>query len=166
MQTIKSLLKDRLTGAKRIAVLGVGSDLRADDEAGLLVAKGLLKNSPSRKGRVPIAAFIGATAPENLTGEIKRFKPSHLLIIDSAEFGNKPGTILVLKPADIKEGVTFSTHLMPARILSEYFHTSMKCDITIIGIQPGTMKFGKPVSKSVKSAAKEVIAAILSAAKR
>jgi len=35
------------------------------------------------------AGFYRRTAPENLTGEIKKFQPTHLIIIDAAELNKE-----------------------------------------------------------------------------
>ena len=43
MLNLKVLLKDKLNKARRIALLGVGSEFRGDDVAGILVAKSLAK---------------------------------------------------------------------------------------------------------------------------
>ena len=159
MPKLEKFLKNRLKGARRIALLAIGSDLRADDAAGLLVAeevKKLLKHS-NRNFRI----FIGATAPENLTGDIKRFEPSHILLIDSVDFKDRPGSIIVLSPRDIGDGVSFSTHKMPAKVLIQYFSRSFECDPILIGIQPATVDFGKSPSRHVIASAKEVASAIV-----
>ena len=43
--TIKKALRNRLAGAKKIAVLGIGSELRSDDVAGMLAAEKLYKDT-------------------------------------------------------------------------------------------------------------------------
>jgi hydrogenase 3 maturation protease len=154
VQSLKTELKIRLKAAKRIAVLGIGSEFRADDAAGMIVAESLAKKSPWLK------AFLGATAPENLTGEIKKYKPTHIIIIDTADIKEKPGTILLLKKEDVGAGVSFSTHKLPAKVLMDYFTQSLKCDIIFVGIQPKNLKFGGKVSREVKSSIKEVSCAI------
>lgn len=144
---LQSLLQNSLQGARRIAVLGIGSELRGDDAAGTLVAQNIAKKNIGNK-KITVKAFLGATAPENLTGEIKRFKPSHLVIIDTVDTGQKPGTVLVLDP-EVVGGATFSTHTMPAKILAGYLKKSTHCKITIIGIQARSIHFGDAVSKDV-----------------
>lgn len=166
MQDLKTFLRDSLKDAKRLAIIGIGSELRADDAAGLMAAEQLQKKlksagTASKPTSKKVKIFLGATAPENLTGEIKRFKPTHVIIIDTAEMDQEPGTILVLRPYDIGGGVTFSTHMMPARILADYLAKSMKCQITVIGIQPAVLGFGKPISKAVKESVKDIVASIL-----
>ncbi|MDD5423143.1 MAG: hydrogenase maturation peptidase HycI [Candidatus Omnitrophota bacterium] len=163
MPGLKTFLRDRFAGAKRVAVLGIGSDLRADDAAGILVAAELDKRPKKRAGRAKLKIFFGETAPENLTGVIKEFGPTHLVIIDAIEMKQKPGTIIVLTPDKIGAGVSFSTHKMPAEVLASYLSSSINCDIVIIGIQPKSIMFGIMPSKSVKDSAKEVAAAIIHA---
>lgn len=156
MPAIARFLKDNLSDAKRIAVLAVGSELRGDDAAGILVADGLEKftDPSSKKGKRELKVFIGSTAPENLTGEIIRYKPSHLIIVDTAEMGKKPGEFSVFLPKDIGGGATFSTHIMPAKVLVKYLLTALtECKIFFIGIQPKTLEFGKKPSASVKKTA-------------
>lgn len=163
MQTIKKILKNRLAGARKVAVLGVGSELRGDDVAGLLASQELEKKSSARKKRRDLKIFFGATAPENLTGQILKFAPSHIIIIDTVEIGEKPGTILVLRPDELGGGATFSTHMMPSRVMVNYFLKSLNCNITIIGIQPASIRFGENTSKDVRQSAKDVALAIYSA---
>jgi len=141
-------LKDKLKNASRVALLGIGSELRADDASGMLVAQRLEKDLCADKN---FKCFLGGASPENFTGAIKGFKPQHLLIIDSADLGKKPGTVQLINEEDIA-GVSFSTHRLPTKILVDYLKTSMKCEFVFIGIQPKTLKFGESVSKEVLKA--------------
>ena len=162
MQSLSKELKNRLKGSGKIAVLGIGSEFRADDAAGTLVVHSIRKNlkSPAR-----LKTFSGETAPENLTGEIKSYKPAHIIIIDTADIKQKPGTVLLLDQKDLGAGVSFSTHKLPAKILMDYFERSLKCSITFIGIQPKLLAFGKSVSKEVKKSIKGISYAIIEAAR-
>lgn len=164
MPKVETFLRSRLAGAGKVAILAIGSEFRADDAVGLIVAEKLRKSLKNTGKKVKI--FVGFTAPENLTGDIKRFSPSHILIIDSVDIKNKPGTIVVLTPDEIGGGVSFSTHKMPAHILADYFFRSIGCDTVFIGIQPASISFGKPLSKPVLSAAALVSADIARALKR
>ena len=170
MQSLTKELKSRLKGYQRLAILGIGSEFRGDDVAGMLVAERIEKvtKSQGHKGtskRTAIKVFFGATAPENLTGEIIKFKPTHIIMVDTADIKQKPGTIILLDPAVLGEGVSFSTHKLPARVMMDYFTKILKCGILLIGIQPKGIIFGKPVSKEVNSSVKEVSSALISAVK-
>jgi hydrogenase 3 maturation protease len=154
MPNLKTLLKKKLKGAKKIAVLGVGSVLRNDDAAGLLVADELKKiKSPKLK------VFFGSTAPENLTGEIIKYRPTHIIIVDSVDMDQKPGSILLIDHL-VVDGVSFSTHMLPVKMIVDYFLESLKCEIIIIGIQPKSLEFGEIVSNGVKKSIKQIADAI------
>ncbi|MDD5687399.1 MAG: hydrogenase maturation peptidase HycI [Elusimicrobia bacterium] len=150
MPDFKTILKKKLKDAKRIAFLGIGSELRGDDIAGLLVAEELSKFK-SKKLKI----FIGSTAPENITGEIKDYKPTHILIVDSMDADKKAGTITIINPEEVG-GVSFSTHMLPIKMIVDYLVASLKCEIIIIGIQPKILKFDKTVSKEVKKSVKQI----------
>jgi len=157
-QSLKTILKNKFKGAERIAVLGVGSELRGDDAAGLIIAQQLKDMDEGRKGRA-LKVLIGGTAPENLTGEIKRFKPDCLIIIDSAEMDKKAGHISVLEPDQIG-GMSFSTHSLPLKVMVDYLKTEIEAKVIVIGIQPKNLAFGSLVTKDVKDSAMKVSQAI------
>lgn len=143
----------------KIVVLGIGSDLRGDDAAGVIVAKNLEKNPPPG-----IVAINGGTAPENFTGKIKKLKPSYLLIIDAVEMKEPPGTIKLIGINDIG-GYSFSTHALPLKVMIGFLVQDWPCEIIIIGVQPKRISFGAPISKEVETAAEAVAEAIRAATK-
>src|SRR5665647_2924663 len=139
MANLKTILKQKLKDAKRIVVLGIGSELRADDAAGLIVAEELKKIK-----NLKLKVFLGSTAPENFTGEIIKFKPTHILIVDSVDTDQKPGFILLINPDEVG-GVSFSTHMLPVKMMVDYLLASLECEIIIIGIQPKILLFGETI---------------------
>lgn len=147
MLNLKVALEDKLKQAKRIAILGIGSELRGDDAAGMLVAKSIRESCRDMDERFKV--FLGATAPENLTAEIKRFNPTHLVIVDSADMGMAASTIMLINPAEAG-GFSFSTHRLPLKMMLEYLLLSINCEIIIIGIQPKKIDFGACLSKEVE----------------
>ncbi len=163
---LKKALKTSLRDACRIAVLGIGSELRGDDAAGILVADKLQKLlTRSRSGRVKV--FDGGTAPENLTGEIIRFLREgkgvgHVVLVDAADLKAKPGSICLLSPDDLA-GVSFSTHQLPMSILVSYLQKSVGCNVTLMGIQPKDVKFGAKVSPEIRKAASSLASMLCSA---
>jgi hydrogenase 3 maturation protease len=157
----QAVLKQKLSNALRIAVLGVGSELRGDDIAGLLAARQIEKTIAKQTTSQEIRVFIGETAPENLTGQIKEFQPTHLIIIDAAEFNKEPGHIEVMEPETIG-GATFCTHSLPLTVIIGYLLESFKFKAIIIGIQPKTITFGAQPTKEVVAAAQNLADAITS----
>jgi len=159
MQRLIQGLKIRLKSAKRIALLGVGSELRGDDAVGIMVADSLSRSCRSKRFK----AFLGHTAPENLTGEIRAFKPTHLVIIDAAQMGKNPGEAAFIDLDDLA-GVTFSTHQLPMKILADYLTQDVGCEVFVIGVEPKQLKFGSPASKEIVSVARQLVKAIKEAA--
>ncbi len=159
MPKIKKLLKDKLKSHKKIAILAIGSDLRGDDIAGIITGEYILSlqgKRPSKK----ISVIFGCTAPENVTGEIKKAKPSHLIVIDAADMREKPGHIGIIDPEDMA-GASFSTHMLPPKILLQYLNLFFKCEIIVVGIQPRSLTFGKECSSVVNKSAKKLAEIIL-----
>jgi hydrogenase 3 maturation protease len=146
-----------------VAVLALGSRLRGDDIAGLLAAetlkaalkppRGSTRRLAPRGRRVKI--FLGETAPENLTGEIKRFKPTHLVVIDAAESGLKPGELSLIEVAATGSGGALSTHNLPISVLTDYLQKSTGCACLVLGIQPASIHFGaEPTAAVLRAAAR------------
>ena len=136
-------------------MLGIGSELRGDDIAGLLAAQQIEKTITEQTTLPEVRVFIGETAPENLTGEIKKFQPTHLIIIDAAELNKEPGHIEIMEPGTIG-GTSFCTHSLPLKIIIGYLLESFKFQAIIIGIQPKTLTFGAQPTKEVVAAAKRI----------
>ena len=152
-------LAERLEGATRLAVMGVGSELRADDVAGLLVARRL---KAALRGRDDVLVVEGCSAPENFTGEILRFEASHLVIVDCAELDAPPGTVKLF-PVDEIGGLSSSTHSLPLSIIIAYLDRCHPCQTLVVGIQPKTLAFDGRPSEEALRAADEVASRILAA---
>lgn len=144
--------------SRKIAFLGVGSPVRSDDSVGLYVVSELekcLADDPTRELRF----YLGESAPENFSGEIRNFAPTHTIIFDAANMGTSPGTFAVIDPETIG-GVSFATHMLPLKILVNYFIATTGCQIAVIGVQPKNLEFGESLSPEIKAAADALIAAL------
>jgi hydrogenase 3 maturation protease len=166
---LRLALTRRLEGARSIAVLGVGSELRGDDAAGVRAAERLARMREARateaRENVPpsLRVIIGGTAPENVTGEIKALSPSHLILIDCADMGLPPGSLRILERRDIA-GTSFGTHRASLGIFLDYIAQEVQCDVFVLAIQPAALEFGKGMTAEAASAADEAAEAIAAAA--
>jgi hydrogenase 3 maturation protease len=133
-----------------LVVLGVGSELRGDDAAGVLVAARLGETAQEAAPRPGLHAIPGGTAPENHTGEIKALRPAGIIIVDAADMGEPPGTVRVI-PLDRVGGVSFSTHTLPLNVVAEYLRMETGAAVVILGIQPLAMDFDGPVSAETEA---------------
>jgi hydrogenase 3 maturation protease len=169
MESFQTSLRRSLKDARRVAVLAIGSPLRGDDAAGLRVAEQLRRVRKQRRLKTArsssVRIFLGETAPENLTGQIKKFRPTHLVILDAADARRKkPGSITLVRHDLLRGGSSISTHNLPVNILVQYIRQSVPCKVLILGIQPESHEFGRPLSAPVRKAARlaaEALAAAL-----
>jgi hydrogenase 3 maturation protease len=143
-------LRKWLQKCSKLAVLGVGNPLRGDDALGLEILRLL-------NGKVPrnVRLIESQTMPENFTGEVERFKPSHVLLIDAASFNAKPSVVRLVPPEDIA-GVAVSTHALPLSIFAEVIQKSVKAKVLLLGVQPKTVNFVEGLSPEVKKTAKKI----------
>ena len=132
---------------KRIAIMGVGSELRNDDAAGMRLIEKLRKVIT----REDVIFIGGGTAPENFTGVIKDFHPDELIIIDAAHMGISTGEIRLLESDEIG-GLSFSTHMLPLPIMLKYLELELNCRVTCIGIQPENTEQGFCMCEEVTKA--------------
>ncbi len=138
----------------RTAILGVGQALRGDDGVGLAVVRGLRPfTSPN------LLLIEAAHAPENCTGQVRRFAPDLVLLIDAAQMDAPPGTIRWLDWRRC-DGLSASTHTMPLSLLGEYFTAVLHCEVVLIGIQPASLELDETLSPEVTAAAAQVVEAL------
>ena len=142
----------------RIAILGVGNSFRADDAAGVLVARALSTCACTHHTQHVLIIESGQ-APENTTGEIRRFAPDLVLIVDAAELGEPPGTVKWISEESI-DGMSASTHSLPLSMLARYLRLEVDCKVILLGIQPGSNEVGERVSPEVLQAVNETVDAL------
>ncbi|MDI6643237.1 MAG: hydrogenase maturation peptidase HycI [Candidatus Hodarchaeaceae archaeon] len=138
-----------LKGATRVAVVGVGSEMRGDDAAGIEAVRGLREGLKSPN----VLLIEGGVAPENFTSQIRRFKPSHVIFIDAADFGAEPGQVVLAEPEAIT-GQSISTHTMPLSILAGYLREQTGAKVALLGIQPARAQLGAEMSEAVRDSIK------------
>lgn len=170
-QDWRKRLERELRPAKRLFVLGVGNPDRADDGAGSVLARRLRKNleaasrrhetlaagapaawrkpAAKRRGLEAVQVLDGGEVPENATGVIRRFQPTHVLIVDAAAAGRAPGSIFFISKRKIPEE-DLTTHRIPLSQLMRYLEESVGCRVILLGIEPGDTSPGKPMSPAVR----------------
>jgi hydrogenase 3 maturation protease len=151
IQTLERL--GRADQPARIAVLGIGHELRGDDAAGIAVARGLASLVNLRQRLLVIDV---GPAPENFTGTVRRFKPDLVLLVDAAQLNEAPGSLRWIDWQDTV-GLTASTHTLPLHVLSRYLAGELGCKVALLGIQPAHTAFGAPLSPGVRRAVDSVV---------
>jgi hydrogenase 3 maturation protease len=148
-------LKSKSAVPPRIAILGVGNQFRADDAAGVLIVRAL-SNRECARDTEHLLIIEAGHAPENTTGELRKFDPDLVLIIDAAEMGQQPGTIQWI-PEEAIDGMSASTHSLPLSMLARYLTLDLNCTVTLLGIQPGSNEVGGGISAEVLHAIQEIV---------
>lgn len=147
--SIKKLVEEKLAGARRVALLGVGSTLRADDGAGMAVVERIAATFP-REEHPNLLCCLGETAPENFSGKICAFRPDHLMVIDAAELGKSPGEFVDIDPSDVG-GPTYCSHLLPLKVMVDYVEGQAGNTTSLIGIQYGDIGFDREMTDEVRA---------------
>ena len=147
-----------LRGAKKTAILGVGSSVNGDDGAGPRCAERLKRRiTPPAEDRILV--IDAGEVPEHYTGALRRFGPDLTVIIDAAMARHSPGTIFLVDRNRIADdGV--STHSLSLRYLVRYVEETIGGAVWILGIQPkdwgpaaGRKRLSPPVEKSTREVA-------------
>ncbi len=149
----RSLRRCARFGARpRVAIVGVGHELRGDDGAGPAVVRALARRLACSEW---LSVVDGGPAPENQTGLLRRFGPDLVLFVDAALIGEAPG---VARWVDLEEidGLSASTHTLPLRVVGQYLSSELGCTVALLGIQPCTNAFDAPMSHEVTDAVRRI----------
>ena len=144
--------QDNRLSLPRTCLIGIGSDLRGDDSAGLVVIRQMLQHSYADN----LCLIEGGPAPENVTGQIRAFHPDLVILVDAAHMDMPPGTIQWI-PLESIDGMSASSHSLPLSMLASYLTAEIGCEVTVLGIQPVQNEIGFGLSSFVKSAVDEIV---------
>ena len=133
-------LRRRLEGTRLLAVVGIGDELSPVDRLGMIAAREV-----DRQGIPGVQVFLAGTVPENITGPLRKYRPDHVLFLDAAEMGERPGTIARIEPGQVRAGLV-STHALPLPVVMEYIERDIGIPVTLLGIQPETGRPGNALS--------------------
>lgn len=154
MQWIDSL-NTTLAGIQKqpfkIAIIGIGQEMRGDDGVGAMVARALLANNSEQ-----LLVIDAGCAPENFIGPICRFQPDLVLLIDAVSMDETPGTIKWF-PSGIFEGFNGSTHSLSLDVFTSYLLANLNCEIALIGIQPAYTQIRDCLSPKIQQSAQAVV---------
>ena len=148
---IEQEIADWFTYATRVVVAGIGNPIRRDDFVGVKIVQDL-------QGKVPknVLLIECETVPESYMQEIVDFKPSHVLLVDAAILGLKPGETRLVLPEQITDFPAITTHVLPLRIFCEYITKMAEAKIALLLIEPEDTEFGEGLTATVQATAEEV----------
>jgi hydrogenase maturation protease len=143
--------------AARIAVLGLGNLMRADDAVGMLAVQAMRADP-----RLPAPTLLidGGTLGLDLLHPLDGV--THLLALDAIEAGEAPGTVLRYAGDAIAEmPVTKSVHLLGFSDLigaMRLIGTAPR-EIVVLGVQPAVIGWGTELTPVVATALPELLKA-------
>jgi hydrogenase 3 maturation protease len=136
----------------------VGNPFRSDDAVGIRIIH-VLSGKDWALDTDRVLVVDAGHAPENSTGELRKFSPDLIVFVDAAEMGSEPGTVAWI-PEDSIDGMSASTHSLPLSILARYLRLELGCQIALLGIQPGSNEVGERISPPVLQVLNDVIQGI------
>jgi len=134
-------LRRRIMNARRLALVGIGDELVPPDRLGMYSAREI-----GRHHLPGVEVFLAGTVPESVTGPLRRYQPDHVLFLDAADMGIRPGTIAIIEPGQIHASLVVSTHVLPLTVVMDYIKRDSGAEVTLLGIQPDLTRSDKVLS--------------------
>ena len=131
-------------------IFTVGNELMGDDGAGPMLAR-MLENDPLQGWDV----LDGGSAPENYIYKIREMAPEQVLIVDAADMQLAAGDVQMIDREQIGSLFLVTTHSLPLSFLMHSLSEFVPC-VQMMGIQPGTVAFGFPLSAQVQAGVERV----------
>jgi len=149
---IEEALRGWLEGAERIVVVGVGSEMRRDDFVGVVAIRGLR----CRVDEEHVMLVESEIIPESFLGDIEKFEPSHVLIVDAGLVGLVAGGVKFMEASELLKQSAVSTHALSLRVFCEFLEETVGCRVGLLVVQPERTDFGEGLSSKVARTAKEL----------
>ncbi len=143
-------LTEFLASARKMAVLGIGNDMRRDDGVGLYII-----NRLEADRSVVMIENVGSV-PEAFTRPLLEFGAERIILIDAADMGLPPGSVRLINKEHISS-VALTTHSLPLSFLMMYFEQETHARTILLGIQPESIDFGEGLTPVVFDTAENLI---------
>lgn len=148
---IQEELGEFIAGAKKIAIFGIGNDLRTDDGLGVATIEGL----KHLEGPNLLIENVGSV-PEAFASNLAEFGAERVIMVDAADMLKPPGHIELVTKERIG-GVTISTHRMPPSLLMQYLEDRTGAHTILLGVQPRSIEFGEGLTPEIQAVTEKII---------
>ncbi|MCW4007710.1 MAG: hydrogenase 3 maturation endopeptidase HyCI [Candidatus Bathyarchaeota archaeon] len=149
--SIRDDIREWFSSADSVVIAGIGNPIRRDDFVGMKIVQDL-KNKISEK----VHLIECETVPESFMQDIVDLKPSHVLLIDAAFLGLKPGEAKLVFPEQVANFTAVTTHVLPLRIFCEYIEKMTEAKIALLLIEPENTEFGEGLTPTVQATAEKL----------
>jgi hydrogenase 3 maturation protease len=130
---------------RKILFVGIGNLLRQDDGAGVYISSRIRETEN-------IKVITAEVSIENYIGKINSMVHDTLVVIDCVDM-KRPAGSFDLIPVEQVSDLTFNTHNISLKKLSEFFRN----ELLILAIQPETIAFGENLSYIVHEVCDKII---------
>jgi len=153
---VEKELKTWLSNAEKVVVAGIGNPIRMDDFVGTKIVQDL-------QGKVSEKIYLieCETVPENFMQQIIDFNPTHVLLIDAAILGLKPGDSRLIRPERLMAFPAYSTHALPLGMFCGYLAKMTKANIALLLVEPKKADFGEGLTLEVEASAQDIVDSLL-----
>jgi hydrogenase 3 maturation protease len=135
---------------RRVVLVGIGNPMRGDDGVGVKIIERL-----EEMGLTDVMLLNTETVPEAFTGKVESYEPTHVLLLDAANFGGRPGETRLIDSEHIG-GQAISTHSLPLNIFISYIENSLGITVLLLGVQPKTVTFGEEMTPELVEASERI----------
>ncbi len=142
---------------RRVAVVGIGSPIRGDDSVGLEIVDRLEEYSGES-----LLIVKAETVPESFTGTVRDFEPTHVLMVDAANFNGAPGEARMI-PLEAIGGSSISTHSLPLSVFANFIKKTVCPNVALVGIQVINITLGAEITPEVLQEATTIADTIIEA---
>ena len=154
--SVKKALAQWLLNAERVVVAGVGNPIRRDDYVGVEVVRALAGKISEK-----ILLVECETVPESFLQQIIDFNPTHVLLVDAALLGLKPGSCKLVDSEELTAYPAVSTHALPLRLFCQHLIEATETKIALLLIEPGSSEFGEGLTPNLQESARQITAALI-----
>jgi hydrogenase maturation protease HycI len=149
---LKTDLERWLKNSKKVVIAGIGNTIRSDDSVGVKIVQELKNKVPKK-----IELYECETVPENFLKSISELNPTHVLLIDAAFLGLKSGNFKLIKPEEIMNISSITSHTLPLGIFCELIKKLTEAKIALLLIEPKNTDFGEKLSPEVQESSGLII---------
>jgi hydrogenase 3 maturation protease len=153
---VQKELEKWFSNARRVVLAGVGNPIRMDDYVGVRVVQDMQERVSAN-----VLLIECETVPEGFMQQIIDFSPTHVLLIDAALLGLKPGGFKLVEPERLTAYPALSTHALPLRIFCQHLRETTKAKIALLLVEPESSDFGEGLTHSVEQSVKQIVSMLI-----
>jgi len=152
---VETSLHEWLTDSNRVVIAGIGNPERADDNVGPKIVQRL-------KGKVRCGVLLleCETVPESYLLDIEQYQPTHVLLIDAAQIGLKPGDANLMDAAGLASFSPVSSHALPLRVFCEYLKKTVNPKVALLLVEPQSLEYREGLTSKVEAASEHLVSVL------